>query len=54
MYEGDLLTIEFEFPKTAPITLEDKEVEFITKVGQSQIKKKFKLTDMVFGDQLAL
>ena len=42
------------FPRTDPITLEDKDVEFITKLGPLEIKKKFKLEDMVFGGQLAL
>jgi hypothetical protein len=53
-YESDRLTIEFKFPKTAPIMLDDKEVEFVTKLGRSEVKKKFKLAEMVFGDQLAL
>ena len=30
-------------PRTDPITLEDKDVEFITKLGPLEIKKKFKL-----------
>lgn len=53
-YESDRLTIEFKFPKTAPIVLDDKEVEFVTKLGRSEVKRKFKLAEMVFGDQLAL
>ena len=32
----------------------DKDVEFITKVGDKTIKKKFRLEDMVFNDQLEL
>ena len=36
------------------ITLDDKDVEFVTKLGGVDVKKKFKLADMVFGDQLAL
>ena len=42
------------FPRTDAITLEDKDVEFITKLGPMEIKKKFKLEDMVFGGHLAL
>ena len=42
------------FPRTDPITLEDKDVEFITKLGPMEIKKKFKLEDMMFAGQLAL
>jgi hypothetical protein len=44
----------FLFPKTSPITLEDKEVEFVSTLGRFEIKKKFKLKDMVIGDKLAL
>ena len=46
--------IMFRFPKTDAITLDDKDVEFITKLGDTDVKKKFKLKDMIFGDQLAL
>ena len=42
------------FPRTDSITLEDKDVEFITKLGPMEIKKKFKLEDMMFAGQLAL
>ncbi len=42
------------FPKSDAITLDDKEVEFVTTLGGSEIKKKFKLKDMVLGDQLVL
>ena len=48
------LTIMFQFPKTDAITLGDKDVELVTKLGPDEIKKKFKLADMVFADQLAL
>ena len=48
------LTLVIQFPRTDPITLDDKDVEFITKLGTDEIKKKFKLADMVFADQLAL
>ena len=48
------LTLVFQFPRTDAITLSDKDVEFITKLGTDGVKKKFKLTDMVFADQLAL
>lgn len=46
--------VYFIFPKTSPITLEDKEVEFVSTLGRFEIKKKFKLKDMVIGDKLAL
>jgi hypothetical protein len=46
--------VYFLFPKTSPITLDDKEVEFVSTLGRFEIKKKFKLKDMVIGDKLAL
>ena len=48
------VTIVYLFPKDDAIVLEDQEVEFITKVGDVTIKKKFKLEEMVFNDQLEL
>jgi len=48
------LLIVFLFPKTAPIALEDKEVEFATRLGPMEFKRKFKLQDMVFGGKLEL
>ncbi len=48
------LALVYIFPRDAAIVLEDKDVEFVTKVGDTTIKKKFKLEDMVFNDQLEL
>ena len=48
------VTIVYLFPKDDAIVLEDKDVEFITEVGDVTIKKKFKLEEMVFNDQLEL
>jgi hypothetical protein len=48
------LVVVFGFPRTAAIALEDKDVEFVTKLGQFDIKKKFNLKDMVFHGQLEL
>ena len=48
------VTIVYLFPKDDAIVLEDKEVEFITKVGDVTVKKKFTLEDMGFNDQLEL
>jgi hypothetical protein len=42
------------FPRTDAITLEDGEVEFTAKWGVFEVKKKFKLKDMVFEGKLAL
>ena len=48
------MTVYFLFPRTEPITLEDKEVEFTTRMGPMEIKRKFKLQDMVFAGKLQL
>ncbi len=47
-------TLYFLFSKEPPITLDDKEVEFVTKMGPMEFKKKFKLADMVVGGKLEL
>ncbi len=52
--ETQSLTLVIQFPRTDPITLDDKDVEVVTKLGADEIKKKFKLSDMVFAGQLAL
>jgi hypothetical protein len=51
---GNEAMLVFAFPKTIPITLEDKDVEFVTKLGALEIKKKFNLKDMVFHGQLEM
>jgi hypothetical protein len=49
------MQIVYQFPKSDAITMDDKEVEFISKLGpDNEIKKKFKLKDMMFAGQLAL
>ena len=48
------LVVVFGFPRTDAITVEDKDVEFVTKLGQVDIKKKFNLKDMVFHGRLEL
>jgi len=48
------LTLVIQFPRTDPITLDDKDVEVVTTLGADEIKKKFKLSDMVLAGQLAL
>ncbi|HTV53501.1 MAG TPA: hypothetical protein VMI06_01140 [Terriglobia bacterium] len=47
-------TVLFTFPKTTPISLDDKEVEFVTRIGSWDIKRKFKLKDMVYQGRLEL
>ncbi|MEP7367630.1 MAG: hypothetical protein ABI972_30595 [Acidobacteriota bacterium] len=44
----------FLFPRADAITLDDKEVEFATRMGPLEVKRKFKLKDMVYNGQLAL
>jgi hypothetical protein len=51
---GATLTLLFAFPRTDPITLDDREVEFVTTIGTIEIKKKFTLKDLVFNGQLEL
>jgi hypothetical protein len=46
--------IYFAFPKTDEIVLEDKDVEFVSKVGPAEFKKKFKLAEMVVDGKLTL
>ena len=46
--------VMFRFPKTDPISLDDKEVEFATKIGPMVIKRKFKLSDMKVKGKLEL
>lgn len=44
----------FAFPKTNPITEDDKDVEFQCKIGTFELKQKFHLKDMVFNGKLEL
>lgn len=46
--------VEFVFPRSNAITLDDKEIEFVTKVGAADIAKKFTLADMTVRGRLAL
>lgn len=52
--DGEQGTIAFLFPKSSEITLDDKEVEFVSKVGRLELRRKFKLKEMVIGDKLEL
>ncbi len=42
------------FPRSQAITLDNKQVEFVTTIGRQQVKKKFKLKDMVYNGKLEL
>jgi hypothetical protein len=50
---GITATLFLEFPKGDPITLADGEVELSTVIGTYQVKKTFKLKEMVFKGMLA-
>jgi hypothetical protein len=52
--EGGRVTLYFLFPRTDPITLEDKTVEFTFKADNLPIQRKFKLQDMVYQGKLEL
>jgi len=48
-------TILFYFPKSEqPLSLDDNEVEFATRLGPMDLKHKFKLKDMKYQGKLAL
>jgi hypothetical protein len=51
--EGANNVLYFIFPRN-PITLEDKEVEVIFKLGSMNIRRKFRLKDMVYEGNLEL
>ena len=52
--EGGSTVFVFQFPKGLALTMIDREVEFVSKVGNLTIKKKFKMKDMVYKGELAL
>ncbi len=51
---GKIMDVVFAFPRSMPFTVEDKEVELITKLGNSNLKYKFKLKDMVVNGKLEM
>lgn len=51
---GPKMEIIFVFPKTAPFTAEDKDVEFSTQLGPVAVKNKFHLKEMVYHGTLEL
>jgi hypothetical protein len=46
--------VMFMFPKTTPLSVDDKEVEFSTKIGPITVKQKFHLKEMLFNGKLDL
>ena len=53
-FGGGTFDLVLIFPKDAGLTVDDKEVEFVTKVGKMSIRKKFKLKDMVYNGKLEM
>ena len=47
-------TLYFYFPRTNPLTVADNEVEFAFKLNALNVKRKFKLKDMMFDGKLEL
>jgi hypothetical protein len=46
--------VMFMFPKTSPLSLDDKDVEFTTKLGPIVVRQKFHLKDMTLNGKLDL
>jgi hypothetical protein len=51
---GGIDGVRFLFPRTVPISANDKEVEFILDVRRVKVDEKFKLSDMQYEGKLAL
>jgi hypothetical protein len=52
--DGVTATLLLGFPKDDAITAEDNEFEVITVIGAYNVKRTFKLKDMVFNGALAM
>ncbi len=48
------MDVLISFPRSMPYTVDDKEVEFSTKLGTSTVKIKFRLKDMVYNGKLEM
>jgi hypothetical protein len=51
---GNGFALVFAFPRTDAIMPQDNEVEFVTKLGELEIRRKFKLKEMVAAGHLRL
>lgn len=51
---GRTMEVLFVFPRSMPFTADDKEVEFATKLGTSNLKYKFRLKDMMVNGKLEM
>jgi hypothetical protein len=50
----DSVEIYFLFPKNVPFTLDDKDIEFSTRVGPWDVKYRFHLKDLLYRGRLEL
>jgi hypothetical protein len=51
---GVTATLVLGFPRDTPITAQDQEFDFMTVIGAYNVKRTFKLKDMLFKGELAL
>ena len=51
---GGIDGVRFLFPRTNPISANDKEVDFILNIRRIKVEEKFKLSDMQYEGKLAL
>jgi hypothetical protein len=51
---GRSMDILIAFPRSMPFALDDKEIEFSTKLGTEPVKIKFRLKDMVYNGKLEM
>ncbi len=51
---GPSMDVLIAFPRTMPFTVDDKEVEFSTKLGTSKVSIKFRLKDMMYNGKLEM
>ena len=52
--QGNMVVLYIFFPRAIPITVEGGDVEFAVKLNTTNIKRKFKLKDMMFDGKLEL
>lgn len=52
--DDGMIRVIFLFPKADVITPDDKDVELVTRLIDSEVKKTLKLEDMMFNGTLAL
>ena len=51
---GSTLTVTIRFPRTKPITLGDKQVDFVGHGGPLKFNQRFRLKSMMYGGKLEL